>query len=212
VASCTFLDGESIVSDASSSPDWSMRPEIFKLPLPAGILLIGRAHHLARITGVTEIDVGLFGSWLRDLLAHADSWRLRGAAAVLGVDEFDPRQRTEQRLQDQIARMLETGRLSACFLPLFCDDSHALNDAGPLRVLQLGGGPPPTPAAAPARSDSAPPPQRTQVRSAAESESDFDDEDAQIAVLRAAAKDGTPFCEKCARAAIRRARAARDAA
>ncbi len=189
-----------------------MYPEIFQLPLPAGVLLIGRAHHLARVTGATELDVSFFGSWLRGVIARVDPWRLRSAAGALGVEEFDPRQRTEQRLQDQIARMLETGRLSACFLPLVRDDSHALYDAGPLRIHQLATEPAvqgPAPSQPPAPP---PPPRRIATRSAGEIQKDFEDEDRQVEVLRAAAKDGTPFCEQCARAALRRARAAGDAA
>jgi hypothetical protein len=189
-----------------------MRPDLLALPLQVGTLLIGPVHNIARIAGETATDLSFSGTSLRDLLARADPWRLRNVAAVWSVGEFASLQRTEQRLSDQVARMLETGRLTARFLPLFRGDPRVPNGMGPLRLYQLGGGPPPAPAAALGRSDSVPPPQRTQVRSPAETQKDFEDEERQIAVLRAAAKDGTPFCEQCARAAIRRARAVRDAA
>jgi hypothetical protein len=118
-----------------------MHPEILALPSQAGVVLIGPAHSLIHVAGATAIDVSLFGSWLRDLLVRTDLWRLRTAAVAWSVEEFDPRQRTEQRLPGQIARMLETGRLSACFLPVFRNDSHALYDAGRLRIYQVGAGP-----------------------------------------------------------------------
>jgi hypothetical protein len=176
-----------------------MRPEIFKLPLPAGVLLIGRAHHLARVTGATESDVSFFGSWLRDLLARADSWRLRRAAVAWGVERFDPRQRAERRLPDQIARMIETGRLSACFLPLFLDDPRRPGEAGLLRIYRLGGGPATNapPPEAP-RASSSPPPQRTLTRRAPQDDKEFANEPDQVDTLVRAAKDGTPFCEICA--------------
>jgi hypothetical protein len=199
-ASCTFLDRRIIISCVSSFRDRSMHPEIFAVWSNFGLLLVGPPHSLTRVTGATEIDVSFFGSWLRDLLARADSWRLRSAAVAWGVDEFDPRQRTEQRLQDQIARMLETGRLSACFLPLFRDDSHPLYDAGPLRVHQLGAGPlQPAPAPPPPPSSSPPPPPPMLARSSPQVEKDFPNEPDQAQTLRQAAKDGTPFCEVCAK-------------
>jgi hypothetical protein len=189
-----------------------MYPEILAFPLQVGTVLIGPPHRLTQVAGATSIDIGFFGPLIRDALARdAAPWRLRSAAIVWGVEDFDPRQRTEQRAQDQIARMGEAGRLAVRFLPLFLDDPRRPGEAGLLRVYRLGGGPA-NATAPPRRSASAPPPQRTQVRSAAEIQKDFEDEDAQIAVLRAAAKDGTPFCEQCARAAVRRARAAHDAA
>jgi hypothetical protein len=186
-----------------------MHPEILTLPLQACTVLIGPPHSLTQVTGATPIDVSFFGSLIRERLARdAAPWRLRSAAILWGVESFDPRQRTEQSLHDQIARMLETGRLSACFLPLHRDDLPGLGHAGPLRIHQLGTDPA-TQGPAPSQASAPPPPlQRTVARSAAEIQKDFEDEDAQIAVLRAAAKDGTPFCEQCARAALRAARAA----
>jgi hypothetical protein len=195
-----FLAGKVSFPTLRPRPNRSMRPEIFKLPLPAGTLLIGHEHQLARVAGATEIDAGSFASWVRGLLARADSWRLRSAAVALGAEEFDPRQRTEQRLQDQIARMLETGRLSACFLPLFRDDSHALNDAGPLRVHQLGGGPATnTPPPEAPRASPPPPPPPKLTRPAPQDDKEFANEPDQVDTLVRAAKDGTPFCEICAR-------------
>jgi hypothetical protein len=186
-----------------------MHPEILVLPLQACAVLIGPRHSLTQVTGAVPIDVSFFGSMIRECLARDPApWRFRSAAIVWGVESFDPRQGAEQRLHDQIARMIETGRLSACFLPLHRDDLPGLGHAGPLRIHQLGGGPD-TQGAAPSQASAPPPPpQRTAPRSAAEIQKDFEDEDAQVAVLRAAAKDGTPFCEQCARAALRAARAA----
>lgn len=110
-------------------------------------------------------------------------------------------------MQDQIARMLETGRLSACYLPLFRDDLHVMYDAGPLRVHQLGRGPPqPAPAPPPPPSFSAPPPPPTLARSSPQVEKDFPNEPDQAQTLRQAAEDGTPFCAVCE--AMKAARAA----
>jgi hypothetical protein len=159
----------------------------------------------------SSLDQGAFQpSSLSVLLAlHPDPSRLRAAAIAWGIDDFDVRQRGEERLHGQIARMVQSGRLGLRSIPLFRDDPRGPIETSKLRLYQLGGGPPPAPqAAAPRPSVSAPPPPRTQVRSPAPPPpKDFEDEDAQIAVLRAAAKDGTPFCEQCARAALRAAKA-----
>jgi hypothetical protein len=105
-------------------------------------------------------------------------------------------ERPENELHDQIARLVETGRLEARFLPLFLDDPRRPGEVGLLRIYRLGGGPPNAPAPR-QRSASAPRPPPVLSRPATEVETDFPNEPAQVATLQQAAKDGTPFCAIC---------------
>jgi hypothetical protein len=190
-----------------------MRPDILLLPLPDGALLIGPAHSLKAVAGDAGDDT-VWRHWrLGRLLAHrVDAWKLRRAALAWGIDHPHRRHWSDDLLKDHVAPWVETGRLAARFVPLFRDEPRRAAETGQLSLHQIGKGPPPAAPPPPPPAASAPPPQRAQVRSAAEVQKDYEDEDAQIAVLRAAAKDGTPFCEPCARAAIRAAKAARNAA
>ncbi len=190
-----------------------MRPDILVLPLPDGALLIGPAHSLKAFAGESGDGDGHHRWQLKSLLAHRiDSWRLRRAALAWGIDHPHRRHWSDHQLQENVAHCIETGRLVARFVPLFRDDPRGPLAEGLLGLHQIGKGPPPAAPPPPPPSASAPPPQRTRVRSTDQAQKDFEDEEAQIAVLRAAAKDGTPFCEPCARAAIRAAKAARNAA
>ncbi len=188
-----------------------MPPDILALPLAEGTLFIAPPDRLAAIAGSTQAAAGPYAARLREILArHAEGWRLHRAAVDWGLQSFGRLQRPERNLAEQIARMVESGRLTARFLPLFISDPRGPSETGSLRVYQLDGGPPPAAPPPPQRSASAPPaPQPTIDRSPPPPpQKDFDDEDAQVAVLRAAAKDGTPFCEQCARAALLAAKAA----
>src|SRR5580700_7376463 len=119
-----------------------MLPAILALQIGEGTVLVGPSRSLDAITGKWSIDDNVYGSRIGDILSrHADSWRLREAVVGWGIESFDPRQRTEQRLHRQIARMVETGRLSARFLPLFRDDPGGPREVGRLRIYQLGEGP-----------------------------------------------------------------------
>jgi hypothetical protein len=188
-----------------------MSPELLIFPITQGALLISRAAPLTAFAGAARAGASPYGSRLLEILVpHADG--SRNAVVAWGLEGFGRLRRPNRDLADQIARMVETGRLTVRFLPLFRDDPRGPREEGPLRVYQLGSGPlecAPAPAQAPSPSLAV---QRTQVRSAVEPEKDFEDEERQIAVLRAAAKDGTPFCEPCARAAIRASKAAHSAA
>src|SRR5271166_2388141 len=191
-----------------------MPPDILALHLTNGTLFIGHADRLAAFASASQIGAGPYASRLRDVLARrAEGWRLRHAAQAWGLPSHGMLRRHEDDLPEQIARLVERGWLSARFLRLFRDERRvpdfAERGAGRLRVLQLGSGPPPAAPRPPTRPAPRPPLPPTIDRSPPQTpQKDFDDEDAQIAVLRAAAKDGTPFCEQCARAALRAAKAA----
>jgi hypothetical protein len=121
-----------------------MPPDILALPLIEGTLFIGPAGRPAAVAGALEVNAG----WrLREILArHAESWRLRNAVTVWGVQSFGRLERPERDLGDEIADLIESGRLSARFLPLFRDDPRGAEFAtewavGPVRVHQLGLGP-----------------------------------------------------------------------
>ena len=172
-----------------------MASSILALSLPEGTLLIGFSLNTA--PGRPVIDVSAYVFRLRDILSFVDPWRLRTAASAWGVEEFDPRQRTEQRLHDQIGRLVETGRLPVRFLPLFRDDPRGPREEGPLRIYQLDRGAPPATPPPPPPSSPIPPPPPTLTRSATEVENDFPNESAQATTLKRAAKDGKPFCAKC---------------
>lgn len=175
----------------------TLPPEILWLRPHAEALLIGPAQRLARMAAATEIDGRYFQFRIRRLLADADQGRLRTAAVIWGVEEFDPRQRTEQRLQDQVARMLEAGRLSVRFLSLFRDDPRSPCAEGALSLYQIGKGAPPSAPPAPPPSPSTSPPPPVMSKSSEAPEQDVPNEPDQAATLKKAAEDGTPFCAIC---------------
>jgi hypothetical protein len=87
-----------------------MATELLALPFSEGTLLIGSPYLLDNVAGTWRIDSSIWSSRIQYILvSHTDSWHLRRAAVSWGVEEFDPRQRTEQ-LHDQIARLVEIGR------------------------------------------------------------------------------------------------------
>jgi hypothetical protein len=176
-----------------------MHPEIFALPLQACAVLIGPPNSRTSVTGVIPVDISFFGSLIRDLLIrHADTERLRSAAIAWDIVGFDLRQSSEQRLYEEIARMVERGRLQVRFLPLFRDDPRGPSETGPLRIYQLGSGPSQAAVApAPRPSSSPPPPPPTLSRSAPAMEKDFPNEPAQTSTLNRSSKAGAPFVEIC---------------
>jgi hypothetical protein len=171
-------------------------PDVLVLPFIEGALLIGPADRLVAMpSGVRTLS----GERLRTVLAaEAEGQRLHDAAVLWGLQSFGHVRRSDRNLADQIASIVEYTRCSARFVPLFRDDPRSPAETGPLRLFQLGGGPPPVPQAAPRLSASAPPPPRAQIRTPVNpSLTDFENEDAEVAILRAAARNGTPFCEQC---------------
>jgi hypothetical protein len=182
--------------------------DVLDLQTCEGTLFVGLADRLAAFLGAAAGPQGC-ASPLHEIDAlRADGWRLRNPAIAWNLQRSGRLKRPDCDLGEQITGLVETGRLVARFVPLFRDDPRSPNETGPLRLYQLGGGPPPAPEQAPRPSASTPPPQRAQVRSAVEAEKDFPDEDAQVEALReAAARDGKPFCEICTRMALRAAKA-----
>ena len=131
--------------------------------------------------------------WLdRQLVDDADACQAR-LAALLQADGTDLSRLDDSQIKQHLAAALDQGRLRT--------------DMGPpliLRALGQGLKPvaaPPPPAAAssprPAPAAAPPPPVETTFGT------DVDIE-AMVAVLRAAAQDGVPFCEECARAKAKR--------
>jgi len=173
-----------------------MPPDILTLPLSGGALFVVDEFGTPGTRG-QQVSAG----WrIHDVLARNSApWRLRSVAVALGVEEFDPRQRTELQLHDQIERMVEMGRLKVRFLPLFRDDPRGPSETGPLRLYQLGSGPSYAASVAPASrpSSSLPTPSPTLARSKPNAEKDFLNEPAQAATLIAAATKGQFGCEVC---------------
>src|SRR5271166_4566707 len=188
-----------------------MPSDILALPLNEGTLFIGPPGRLAAVARIFQSHSKPCASFPREIVArHAESWHLHNATVAWVLQTSGRSAWSERDLVDQIARLVESGRLAARFLPLFRADARGPSQTGPLRLYQLDGGPPPAAPAPPQRSASASPPPPPMIGRSPPPppQKDFDDEDAQIAVLRAGAKDGTPFCEQCARAALRAAKAA----
>ena len=123
--------------------------------------------------------------------------RLRQLAQSSGADE-SPLMSDNQALADRIAASIMSGSIRVC------GPAKAVTLYG-LTTLKAPAAAPAPPAAAPTAPRSAPVAPPPPVETTFGSELDVA---AMVAVLRAAAKEGVPFCEECAKAAVKRQLAA----
>lgn len=120
--------------------------------------------------------------------------RLRQLALTAGA-EASPQMCDDQALVDRITAAITAGAMRVC---------------GPAKAIRLLGmpirqaaAPPPSAAAAPPRAAAAAPPPAAETTFAVDL-----DVAAMVAVLRAAAQVGVPFCEECAKKAAEKQKAA----
>ena len=118
-----------------------MPSDLLVITLSEGTLFVGSTKQLAVVAGASEVNTGF--DFVGTLMRHAEGWRLHHAAADWGLPSFGRLTRPKREQIEQIGTLLETGRLSARFVPLFRADPRGPSETGPLRVYQIGRGPPP---------------------------------------------------------------------
>ena len=120
--------------------------------------------------------------------------RLRQLALSAGA-EASPQMCDDHALADRIVAGITAGSMRVC---------------GPAKAIRLLGMPP-RQSAAPAPASAAATPRAARAAPAPAAETTFSDDldvAAMVAVLRAAAQDGVPFCEECAKKAAEKQKAA----
>ena len=100
-----------------------MRPLILTLEIAEGTLFVGPPDSLSAYSAALPVDPSAYRSTLLEILMRRSTpWSVRNLLSGLDAATFSSRERTEHGLFEQILQLVETGRLTVCFLPLFRAD------------------------------------------------------------------------------------------